>query len=464
MIAARRPASLLVLMLALTPAAHGRVHGQGVRINGSSAVRYIEVRPLQLATDPATTTEPLALVPFTQDLHLNAWGLGQGVRLYAHVRVRASLSGPDDLWPQADDAFDALSAFVEVDRSYGRVRIGRQWSSSRLGFYNFDGAALLARPWSWLSTELYGGWALAPGLNESVTGSALAAVEELAPGRRSNLIGVQVGARRAALRLGGEYQREIRTDRAGLYGERAAADASLELHDWRVGSAIEADLAGRRVNEGYVRLQPPALLGFQPLLQLRTHRPYFPLWTIWGAFSPVGFDEAGASLGWSGRENKLTFDLRGAYRTYHDDDAVQELFGGLRTNGWRAGVAASWQATQALSAFSHYQADIGFGAARSEGGAGVRFEIKENSHLVASLIAFQTAHELQVRDGTVVGAATSASVRLRPDAQLSWDFAVYRHLRARGIQAVDWNQFRASAQLDWSIGSDPGMRAAQRQR
>jgi hypothetical protein len=457
-----RPASLLVLVLTL--AAHDGVNAQGVRMNGSSTVRYIEVRPLQLATDPATTTEPLALVPFTQDVHLNAWGLGQGVRLYAHVRGRASLSGPADLWPQADDAFDALSAFLEVDRSYARVRIGRQWSSSHLGFYNFDGAALLARPWSWLSAELYGGWALAPGLNESVTGSALAAVEELTPGRRSNLIGVQVGARRGALQLNGEYQREIRTDRAGLYGERAAADAGLDLQGWRLGSALEADLAGRRVNEAYVRLQPPRLLGFQPLLQLRTHRPYFPLWTIWGAFSPVGFDEVSTDLGWSGRDNKLTFDLRGAYRTYHDDDAVQELFGDVRTNGWRAGLGASWQATQALSAFSHYQADIGFGAARSEGGAGVRFEIKENSHLAASLIAFQTAHELQVREGTVVGAATSASVRLRPDVQLSWDVAAYRHLRARGIQAIDWNQLRASAQLDWSIGSDPGMRAAQRQQ
>jgi hypothetical protein len=449
----------MVCTLALIGSAVGSdVQGQGVRIQGASTVRYIEVRPLQLVSDPATTLEPVGLVPFTQDLHLNAWGFGPGVRLYAHVRARASLGEAHDLWPQADDAFDALSAYLEVDRSRVRLRLGRQWSSSHLGLYNFDGVALLGRPWSAVSAEVYGGWALAPGLNEAVTGGALAAVEELAPERRSYLMGARLGANFRALRVGSEYQREIRTDRAGLYGERAAADASIALHGWRAQGVVEADVAGGLVNDARIRMQTPERFGLEPGFELRTYKPYFPLWTIWGAFSPVGFNEASANLSWVRQEQRLVLDLRGAYRAYHDDHAVQELFGGLRTDGWRAGLSAAWQAARTLSAFGHYQADIGFGAARSEGGAGLRLEISESSFLSASLLAFQTAHELQVRDGTVVGVSTAANLRLRPDARLSWDFAIYRHLRARGINAVDWNQMRASAQLEWSIGADPGMR------
>ncbi|HSL69764.1 MAG TPA: hypothetical protein VK864_05950, partial [Longimicrobiales bacterium] len=133
------------------------LNAQGVRINGVSTARYIEIRPYNLETDTPSVYAPLGLVPLTQDLHLNAWGLGQGIRLYAHVRARASVGDAQGLWPQADDAFDALSAYLEVDRRFGRARLGRQWTSSHLGFYNFDGGALLVRPWNWLTAEIYGG-------------------------------------------------------------------------------------------------------------------------------------------------------------------------------------------------------------------------------------------------------------------------------------------------------------------
>jgi hypothetical protein len=216
--------SALVLTLALLPQV---VSAQGIRINGISTARYIEVRPLLLTTDPASTREPLGLVPLYQDLFVNAWGLGQGIRLYAHVRGRAAL-GDAELWPQSDDAFDALAAYIEVDRPVGRVRLGRQWTSSHLAYYNFDGVTALWRPTRWFTGEVYGGWALAPGLNEFLTSDALAAVEPFAPDRRSNLLGAQVRFRAGQrFNAGAEYQREIRTDRAGLYGERIAGEAAL---------------------------------------------------------------------------------------------------------------------------------------------------------------------------------------------------------------------------------------------
>jgi hypothetical protein len=299
-------------------------------------------------------------------------------------------------------------------------------------------------------------------LNDSVLSDALAAIEELVPGRRSNLLGAQLMIRHGHVRLAGEYQREIRTDRAGLYGERIAGDASIETHGWLGEAVFESDLAGHRINEARLRVRSPVLLRVQPTLELRTQQPYFPLWTIWGAFSPSGFDEASANLAWSDAGQSVTLDLRGAYRRYHDDEADAEVFGGLRSDGWRAGMNASWLVTPTVTAFGNYQADINFGAARSDGGAGLRLQLGQFNSLSASVLAFQTVHELQVREGTVVGTSTTGSVRLAPNMQFNGSLAFYRHLRSRGADTIDWNQFRASVQLDWSLGADPGIRTARR--
>ena len=455
---AARPFVLLAL-LALSPQL---ARAQGVRIQGITSVRYIEVRPLRLNVDPATTQEPVGLVPLTQDLFVNAWGLGQGMRLYAHVRARAAL-GDTAIWPQSDDAFDALAAYVEADRSIGRIRIGRQWTSSHLGYYNYDGAAVLWRPYSWFTGEVYGGWALAPGLNEFLTSDALAAVEPFAPDRRSNLIGAQVRFRvDQRFNAGAEYQREIRTDRAGLYGERVAGEAAYQLRRARAEASVEVDLASYALNDGKLRLILPTIAGVRPTLEARRYLPYFQLWTIWGAFSPVGFNEAGAQLDWSTGTQSVTVSLSGGYRDYRDDHTDEEVFGGLKADGWRAGAYANWRLTPTLGAWGSYQAEINFGASLSQGDVGVRLALGRGGYVSASAIAFQLAHELQVREGTVLGLSTDAGVQLAPNALLNWNFALYRHLNSRGLDAVDWNQLRATVQLEWSLGSDPGLRVARR--
>ena len=89
----------------------------------------------------------ISAMPLTQDLTVTAWGFGTGVSLYANVRARASLGDEPDFWPRADDHFDALAAYVEVDRERFRARAGRQWATTGLGFYNFDGVSLATHQW-----------------------------------------------------------------------------------------------------------------------------------------------------------------------------------------------------------------------------------------------------------------------------------------------------------------------------
>jgi hypothetical protein len=122
----------------------------------------------------------------------------------------------------------------------------------------------------------------------------------------------------------------------------------------------------------------------------------------------------------------------------------------------------NWRATPTIAAWGSYQAEINFGASLSQGDVGVRLALGHAGYVSASAIAFQTAHELQVREGTVFGLSTDAGLQLNPNMLLNWNFAVYRHLNGRGLDAVDWNQLRATVQLEWSIGSDPGVRVARR--
>ncbi|HEY0304361.1 MAG TPA: hypothetical protein VGC44_05280, partial [Longimicrobiales bacterium] len=92
--------AVTLIAFALLGSAAG-AQAQSVRVDGVTTARYIELRPI-------TTQETVGLVPLTQDLIVNAWGFGTGVRLYGEFRGRASAGDDTEIWPQADDPFDVL--------------------------------------------------------------------------------------------------------------------------------------------------------------------------------------------------------------------------------------------------------------------------------------------------------------------------------------------------------------------
>jgi hypothetical protein len=70
-------------------------------------------------------------------------------------------------------------------------------------------------------------------------------------------------------------------------------------------------------------------------IELRRHRPFFEAWTIWGAFSPVAFDEARAELTWRNSAGNIGADVRGAWRAYGETNA------GLESTPLKTGRMAS---------------------------------------------------------------------------------------------------------------------------
>lgn len=478
-------------LLAASLSAHSPASAQSVRVTGVTTLQYVSARGLREDSVPigATTGEgPLRYTadgaavrcldevspchylapgrvlhawPLMQDLSIAGWGLGRGVRLQAQLRLRPASPGDAALWPRADDRFDALEAYLEVARPFGRVRLGRQWQSSGLGTYSYDGASLQLRR-GFAALDLYGGWSLVRGLSEPVTSAALASVEPFAPDARGVLLGTRLQLRPSPAGGGSiTYQREIRSDRLGLYSERLSSDATWRTPRWSFAAATDVDLAARVLN--HLRLQASARL--RPDLELelfaRRYRPYFDLWTIWGAFAPVGFSEIGGGADLSPAGWPVALAVDAASRRYADTGTGLE-FAPIRDRGWRLGTTISSRWTSPWSASLHYGADVGFGAARNELSARLQRLFAGGGRIGASGTVFDRASDYQLTDGVVVGGGLEGAWPLAAALRASGHVLAYRHLGASAATGPDWTQLRGLLQFEWTLGGDPGRPGAAR--
>ncbi len=473
------------------------VQAQGVRISGASTARYVQLRPLLTdSVDASEATDSIGLdrlltdgtlarcasdgycrflraapvsqvMALMQDVEATAWGFGRGISARAELRVREALGDGRSLWPQAQQRMDVLAAYADVERERLRARVGRQWYASSLGFRNFDGAWTEAQPlasMAGLRVEGYAGWSLIQGLARDVTSGALAAVEELAPDARGVLLGGALrwrpANRRGAVRL--QYEREIRQDRGALYAERAAAAADAWLGRTHLASEFIYDLATGDVNEARVSARRPVTRSLELLAEARHSTPFFPLWTIWGTFSPVGFDEGRLDARWTSPGTRLSLTGRGAYRRYAATSAgVASL--PLRSDGWRLGGSLAARLATQWALMGNYGIDVGSVATRSDGDLALQWRHGQRLAVATRAAAFETISEWRVGTGRVWGAGTDVSFVLRPDLQVALDAMWYRQ-RSNGRPAEGpWNQRRASLRLEWSVGRDPGQSAVGRQ-
>ena len=268
---------------------------------------------------------------------------------------------------------------------------------------NFDGVALLVRPSSVFNGEAYGGRSLAKALNEPLTSDELRAVEPFAPDVGAYIIGGRVSvrpSRRGAITA--MYEREIRTDRLGLYAERAAVDGMLRLGAASVDGELRYDFATAKVNEARLRAWLPPFGPITVNVYARHHDPFFELWTIWGAFSPFSFREAGVSGSWRKVTSPIEVAVWGSGRQYRGPDAAN-LFGEVRSDGFRFGTSLSARLDDDWTLSGQYRAEVGFGAARSDGTARVQRSFGTGEHVAINLAAFQRLYELRVEEGTVLG-------------------------------------------------------------
>ena len=467
--------------------------GQGVRVTGVTSMQAVDLRPLVEDSVPvgeATGTGPYrqlsdgrlvrcvegeafcrfrssgtraTAAPVVQDLRAVAWGFGEGISLHAHVRARGSLGGADADWPRSGDEFDAIEAWLEVDRGALRTRLGRQWAVGGLGVYNYDGASLMLRRGR-ARLEAFGGRSLVAGLNDPIDGSALGAIDDLPPDENGWLIGLAAHSPitpRGA--VGATWQRVVRGDGAALYSDRVAADGTWRQFGATADASLAWDVTGQVVNEARLRLARPLPYGVTASIEAGRHRPFFEAWTIWGAFSPVAFDEVRATADWRSRSGVFGVNLRGANRTYGETSAGLES-SPLRNDGWRAGIGADWAPDEQWLVHGDYDVDIGFGAARSDVVVGARWAPDEYRWVGAAASGLQHIYEFRVGTGRVSGLRLDAGTRVAGGVRLVADAALYRHHLTGGAPSPDWSQRRFSLRLEWTAGRDPGETGMTRSR
>jgi hypothetical protein len=475
----------LLLALAIVPATPHGALAQSARVTGVSTVRYISVRPLRVdsiapgdmvgdslfgrtpdgfpvrcvpGADHCFYFRPddvTATIPFLNDLTFAAWGFGRGLQFRGRFFLRTGLEGDPRIWPRADDPVDMVELYLDWGRPWGNVRVGRQARTSGLGYYNYDGASISLRALRGLVVDAFAGWSLARGLNEPRTSGSLAAIEPYAPEKRGLIFGTGVAYRPSA--RGGVsalYQREIQDDREALYSERIALAANYRWTWLDLDASLDGDVALRELNHARVQGVARSGRGLNLDVFARRYRPFFELWTIWGAFSPVAFTEGGAGLTWRPEPSVVELRLHGAYRSYDETDASTS-FGSVRDTGWRAGAVLNLDLTSAWQVQASYAGDVNPGAARSEGGIHVQYLGSWKGHLGGGLRISQLAYEYKINEGFLLGSNLDAGVRVSDRIYVSGGVQGYWHSGTGSAPEVDWNQIRATLRLDWTLGTEP---------
>jgi hypothetical protein len=461
------------------------VAGQTVRVSGSTSVRYIELRPFILDSVPQVSTEGEGLlrqlpdgrvvrclpgeefcrdtrpgsvvstVPVIQDLDISAWGFGEGVHMFAQLRGRSAWGEHGGLWPRSEDALEVMAAYVEVERRRFRARAGRQWRVSGLGFYNFDGVSVAAPATPRLTLELFGGRSLVRGLNESRGGGALEAIEALAPADGGIIGGVQARYRDGTrLAVGASYQVDVRSDRRELYSELASVEGALRVGAGSIEGAVEADVASGMLNEARLHLRSAPLGRFVLFGELRHYRPYFELWTIWGAFSPLGYNQGRAGVTWADSRGRLVVRGEATYRQY-DQAGRGETLDDFRYDGRGLAASVSWSPRREWRVDGGYRVESGFGAARRDGSVGAVRHFGERGSLGINGVVFQRLYEFRLDEGTVAGIGAEGAFALSDRARVMLSAAAYRHMSGGPQPVFDWNQRRASVRFQWTLGGEP---------
>jgi hypothetical protein len=293
------------------------------------------------------------------------WGFGvEGLSVRASGRLVGDL-GRDDVWPASDPFAQLLEGYVEYERSSLRARAGRQLVSSRLEHIGFDGAWARNR-WEGISLEVtaYGGWGLGQAAALPAPSPQLNPLDEWRPRDRQLVAGIETGWFYRGADLRAEYRREMDPRDGNFVSERTALSLNTRIRDFQVTGGLDYNLAESGLGSGDLTLTyvDPR---FTASGGVRRYRPYFSLWTLWGAFSPVPYNAVFASTRVSAT-NWLSVRARGERYQYDDAEVSTGLVTGLQDGGWRTSAGA----TATLE--SHWTLDGTIGAEMGPG-ASARF-------------------------------------------------------------------------------------------
>jgi hypothetical protein len=392
--------------------------------------------------------------PFVSTADLTVWGLGiSGLSLRANARWGVDL-GSDNLWPGTQPALQLLEGYAEYSTPSVTGRLGRQHVSGRFGWTGFDGAALTVRIRQ-LGLELtgYGGWGLARSIDVPITSPSLNPLDEFQLSERHLTGGAALGWRSRWADIRAEYRREVDPSVHFFISERAALTAVLRPaehlaltggteYNMAEGQWGTSDLSLRY---GNAHLSADA--------GVRWYRPFFELWTIWGAFSPVPYTAIDGSVTVSPIQ-RIRLRASGE-RYWYAQSGAETAQASFEDRGWRTSLSATVVASRKLTLDGGYHAEFGAGAASRTWDARITWLPTSSLTLAAFGSTFNRPLELRFNEAQVDAAGIEAAFRASERLQLGLSGAQYFEDRQRpDAGAFDWNQFRLQARITWVFGSD----------
>jgi hypothetical protein len=394
-------------------------------------------------------------MPLVATADLAVWGLGiPGLSLRATSRVGADL-GNSGSWPGTEPAVELLEGFMEYAARRVTVALGRTHEVTRLGFTGYDGGRIAARSRNGsLSGTIYGGWVMARGVALPVTSPALNPLDDYQPRERHLVLGGDAAWRVSGVRGRAVYQREVDPRTSYFVSERFGVELMLS-HSGGIHFTGGADYdmangwwGSAEASLGYTAAMSRAA----GQVGVRRYRPHFPLWTIWGAFSPVphsGLFASGSAVLAKGLEVRG----RGERYWYPDAEAATPLMTAV-DGGWRYNGSISYGPVQRLELRLGHSAEFGAGSSARGFDAAARW--RPAPSLDVELSAASLLRPLEFRYSTADVRLLGLDAVWRAGARMELTGAVRRYAEVRGrpdAAAMDWNQWRFSLAARMLFGS-----------
>jgi hypothetical protein len=383
------------------------------------------------------------------------WGLGvPGLTARATGRVIADL-GRDEVWPGTDPAAQLLEGYLEYQRNSLVARAGRQLVTSRLEPMSFDGAWLKYR-WDGVALELtgFGGWGLGQAAALPVSSPALNPLDEWRPRDRQIVAGLETAWLWRSVDVRGEYRRE--TDPQDYYVVSERASMSFGAPAWRLPLRIAGGF-DYNIAEGHFGSADVRVTYLRPRLAVtgaaRRYRPYFSLWTLWSAFSPVPHN--GVSLSAEYRAtSRVSVRARGEAYRYEDADVSTALVPDLEDRGWRTSTGATATVSDRVTIDANVGVERGPGASERFGDVAVSWS--PNARFALDVYGGAVSRPLELRyfDATSRWLGGRGEMALGSQRRVWLDAAVVDDERDRpDAGSASLGQVRVRAGLTLSFGT-----------
>lgn len=391
-------------------------------------------------------------VPVTTAASLVMWGLGvEGLSLRATGRVIADLGG-DDVWPGTEPSAQLIEGLLEYRRSAVVVRAGRQLLSSRLEAMGFDGAWLKYR-WDKASLDItgYGGWGLGQAAVVAAPSPVLNPLDEWRPRNRQIVAGAEAGLLFQNVDLRGEYRREIDPEDDYFVSERAALSFAAPVRSLRLNGGFDYNIAEGHLGNADVMVTYPRRR-FSVSAGARRYRPYFSLWTLWGAFSPVPYNAVNIS-GQARPAQWLSVHGRAERYGYESADISTALVQ-LEDGGWRARIGATATMNPRWTFDGNYGLERGPGASARSADATITFAPSEKFVFDAYGGTLARPLELRYYDATSRWIGGRFQWQHSEQRRVWGDAAVVGDDRERpDASGSSLNEFRVRAGISLAFGS-----------